>query len=265
MKMKNQPMTVIGLLMVFIILPAPTNAQKSPPAPLAGPTPTPAPAPAPEYVNLTYLFSVAGPFHTFLDHLQTTKVIDTFQTQANNTHQGITIFVPKDTAFSHPRRSLSNLTQDQLKNLLLFHALPRYYSLSDFTDLSRRNPVPTLAGGGLYSLNFTDNSGTIQMTSGWSTSKISSAVHSGDPVSIFQVDSVLLPEAIFGTDIPPTPAPAPAPEIAPAADSNDQRIRGRGAGGGSSSAPNSANSAVSVRMGLSSVVAVVGMLLLCWF
>ncbi|XVF71795.1 hypothetical protein PTKIN_Ptkin12aG0067900 [Pterospermum kingtungense] len=42
-------------------------------------------------------------------------------------------------------------------------------------------------------------------------------VHSTDPVAIYQVDKVL-PEAIFGTDIPSTPAPAPAPDISPAAD-----------------------------------------------
>lgn len=44
-------------------------------------------------------------------------------------------------------------------------------------------------------------------------------MHSTDPVAIYQVNKVLLPEAIFGTDIPPpAPAPAPVPDIAPVAD-----------------------------------------------
>ncbi|RVX21800.1 Fasciclin-like arabinogalactan protein 7 [Vitis vinifera] len=54
--------------------------------------------------------------------------------------------------------------------------------------------------------------------SGWTNTKVSSSVHSTDPVAVYQVDKVLLPEAIFGTDIPPTPAPAPAPDISPDAD-----------------------------------------------
>ncbi|GER31552.1 fasciclin-like arabinogalactan protein [Striga asiatica] len=214
-----------------------TNAQSQ----------SPAPAPAPEYVNLTDLLLVAGPFHTFLNYLQTTKVIQVFQNAANNSDVGITIFVPRDSAFSTSvQHRLSNLTQDQLKSLCLFHALNRYYPLSNFTDLSRQNPVPTLAGGGLYSINFTDHSGTISIDSGWTRTRVTSAVHAAVPVAIYQVDGVLLPEAIFGTDIPPTPAPAPAPaatahtptpaaDLAPAADV--RRGGGRGSGSSSYAAP----------------------------
>lgn len=181
-------------------------------------SPSPAPAPAPPYVNLTDLLSVAGPFHTFLDYLVSTKVIETFQHQANDTEEGITIFVPKDDAFKSLKKpSLSNLTEDQLKSLLLFHALPHYYSLADFKNLSQLSPVSTFAGG-QYTLNFSDVSGTVHIGSGWTNTKVSSSVHSTDPVAVYQVDKVLLPEAIFGTDIPPTPAPAPAPDISPAAD-----------------------------------------------
>ncbi|KAK4276314.1 hypothetical protein QN277_019278 [Acacia crassicarpa] len=187
-------------------------------------SPTPAPAPAPDFVNLTDLLTVAGPFHTFLGYLQSTKVLDTFQNQANNTEEGITIFVPKDGAFSSLKKpSLSKLTPDQLKQVILFHALPHFYALADFKNLSQSSAsTPTFAGGD-YSLNFTDDSGSIHINSGWSKTKVSSAVHSTNPVAVYQVDKVLLPEAIFGTDIPPTPAPSPAPEIAPAADSPDAK------------------------------------------
>lgn len=80
------------------------------------------------------------------------------------------------------------------------------------------SPVSTFAGGE-YSVNFTDVTGTVRLSSGWTNTKVSSSVHSTDPVAVYQIDKVLLPEAIFGTDIPPTPAPAPAPDISPAADS----------------------------------------------
>lgn len=179
---------------------------------------SPAPAPAPEFVNLTHLLSYAGPFHTFLNYLESTKLLETFQNQANNTEEGITIFVPKDEAFSSLKKpSLSNLTNDQLRSVFLFHGLSHFYTLADFKNLSQISPVTTLAGG-QYTLNFTDVSGTVYLNSGWTRTKVSSAVHSTDPVSIFQIDKVLLPEAVFGTDIPPMPAPAPAPDVSPAAD-----------------------------------------------
>ncbi|XP_058070746.1 fasciclin-like arabinogalactan protein 7 [Magnolia sinica] len=200
------------------------------PSPLPSPPPSPAPAPAPDFVNLAALLSVAGPFQKFLNYLQSTQVIKTLQDQANNTQQGITIFVPKDVAFSSLKKpSLSNLTQDQLKSLLLFHALPQYYTLSDFKSLSGSGPVSTLAGGS-YTLNFTDVTGTVHVSSGWSNTNVSSSVHSTDPVALYQVDKVLLPEAIFGAPPPPSPAPAPAPDIAPAGDAISD-----GSGDGSSS------------------------------
>ncbi|XP_042489840.1 fasciclin-like arabinogalactan protein 7 [Macadamia integrifolia] len=222
----NMIFMVISLL---VMLSSPfTNAQPvvsqaSSPTPAPVPAPAPAPAPAPDYVNLAYLLSVAGPFHTFLNLLQSTKVIKTFQDQANNTEQGITIFVPTDSAFSSLKKpSLSNLTQDEKKSLVLFHGLSQFYTLSDFNSLSQSSPVTTMAGGE-YTLNFTDASGTVHLSSGWTNTKVSSSVHSTTPVSLFQVDRVLLPEAIFGQAPPPAPAPAPSPEIAPTADTPPSR------------------------------------------
>lgn len=217
----------------------------SPPSP-ASLSPTPAPAPAPDYVNLTDLLSVAGPFHTFLDKIQSTKVLETLQNQANNTEQGVTIFVPRDSAFSSLKKpSLSNLTNDQLKSLLLFHALPHYYSLSEFKNLSQGSQ--TTMAGGQYTLNFTDDSGTVHIDSGWTKTNVSSSVHSTDPVAIYQVDKVLLPEAIFGTDIPPTPAPAPSPDIAPTADSPTSDTKAKSP---SSSSPGDSSSYRVINMGI---------------
>ncbi|AET00976.1 putative FAS1 domain-containing protein [Medicago truncatula] len=213
--------SMIFLVSTLLLLSSSAFAKTvSPPSPPAeSPTPAPAPAPTPDFVNLTELLTVAGPFHTFLQYLQSTKVLDTFQNQANNTEEGITIFVPKDSSFASLKKpSLSKLKDDEIKQVILFHALPHFYSLADFKNLSQTASTPTFAGGD-YTLNFTDNSGTVKINSGWSITKVTSAVHATDPVAIYQVDKVLLPEAIFGTDIPPVLAPAPTPEIAPAADS----------------------------------------------
>lgn len=212
--MESHLVFVVSSTLLLVFCSSAFAQSASPPSP----SPTPAPAPAPDFVNLTDLLSVAGPFHTFLDKIQSTKVIDTLQNQANNTEQGVTIFVPKDSAFSSLKKpSLSNLTDDQLKSLLLFHALPHYYSLAEFKNLSQTSQ--TTMAGGHYTLNFTDVSGTVHIESGWTSTKVSSSVHSTNPVAVYQVDKVLLPEAIFGTDIPPTPAPAPSPDNAPDADS----------------------------------------------
>ncbi|XP_065876709.1 fasciclin-like arabinogalactan protein 7 [Euphorbia lathyris] len=250
---------------VLFCLTSPAYVESaSPLAPILPPTPAPAPAPAPTpgYVNLTSLLSVAGPFGTFLNYLESTKVIDTFQNQANNTEEGLTLFVPKNSAFSSLKKpSLSNLTQEQLKQVMLYHALPHYYSLSDFKNLSQISPVSTFAGANEFALNFTDVSGTVHLDSGWTSTKVSSSVFSTEPVAIYQVDKVLLPEAIFGTDIPPMPAPAPAPEISPAADAPSSDLTGDSHAPGVST-PNSSYRIMNAGIWSQLVLAVSGVLVL---
>ncbi|KAJ3677615.1 hypothetical protein LUZ60_003339 [Juncus effusus] len=201
--------SILAPVILTLFISTPTLAQSSPPVFIP---PSPAPAPAPHYVNLTDLLSVAGPFGTFLNYLIQTNVIDTFQNQANDTKVGITMFVPKDSAFSALKKTtFSNLTQDQLKSLLLYHALPQYYSLAEFKNLSVLNPVSTFAGS-QYNLNLTDNMGSIRVKSMWSNPKITSSVYSTRPVAVYELDKVLLPLQLFSTDPPLAPAPAPAPE-----------------------------------------------------
>jgi hypothetical protein len=70
--------------------------------------------------------------------------------------------------------------------------------------------VATFAGS-QYTLNLTDNMGSIRVKSMWSNPKISSSVYSTRPVAVYEVDKVLLPMQIFKSDPPLAPAPAPAP------------------------------------------------------
>lgn len=258
--MEKMEVSMALMISALLLLCSSANAQKA--ASLPTFSPTPAPAPAPEHVNLTDLLSVAGPFHTFLNYLESTKVLETFQNQANNTDEGITIFVPKDDAFKSLKKpSLANLTQDQLKQLCLFHALPHYYSLADFKNLSQMSPVSTYAGGD-YKLNFTDVSGAVHIDSGWSRTKVSSSVHSTDPVALYQVDKVLLPEAIFGTDIPPMPAPAPAPHVPPPADAPSEVSDGGAASPKSSPGTNSSHRNINWGICSQLILAVSGLMVL---
>ncbi|KAF3331081.1 Fasciclin-like arabinogalactan protein 7 [Carex littledalei] len=216
--------SILTPIILTLFISTPTLAQA--PAPMFMP-PTPAPAPAPHYVNLTDLLSVAGPFQTFLNYVVQTKVIDTFQNQANNTDQGVTLFVPKNSAFTALKKTtFSNLTEEQLKSLLLYHGFPKYYSLAEFKNLSALNPVSTFAGG-QYTVNLTYDMGTVRVASMWSNPNVTSSVYSTRPVAVYEVNKVLLPLQIFSTDPPLAPAPAPAPEsskpsdLAPKASSTD--------------------------------------------
>lgn len=185
-------------------------------SPMISPVSSPAPTPSPPYVDLSNLLTVAGPFHTFLRYLNREKLTETFQAQANNTDDGITIFVPTDEAFSKLKTPtvLSNLTKNQMRSLLLYHAIPQYYSLSEFTSLSLDSPITTTFAGAAYQLNITENSGgVIRIDSGWSNPKISSSVFSTKPVALYEIHRVLLPIKIFGTPPPQPPSPAPSPEM----------------------------------------------------
>ncbi|KAM0899840.1 hypothetical protein ACQ4PT_021038 [Festuca glaucescens] len=152
---------------------------------------TPAPAPAPGYVDLADLLSLAGPYRTFLDYLTRTDVIKTFQSQANDTKQGISVFAPLDSAFAAvDSGALSNLTAGQLRSLMLHHAMPKYYPLSAFSKLAAASPVPMFA----YKVKVTDDAGIIGVVSGWATEKLVSSVYSTSPVAVYALDSVLLPK-----------------------------------------------------------------------
>ncbi|KAK8935841.1 Fasciclin-like arabinogalactan protein 7 [Platanthera zijinensis] len=234
----NTAFAITAILSIWI---SPITAQ-SPPPPFLPPSSSPAPSPAPHVVNLTNLLSLTGPFITFLDLLLRTDVIQTFQNQANNSKQGITIFVPTDSAFAELEKpSLSNLTKDQLRSLLLYHAFPKFYSLSDFKNLSSQNPVSTFAGG-QYTLNLTDTSGLIRVGSDWSNPQIRSSVFSTYPVAVYEIKSVLLPKAIVTTPPALTPAPAPAPDLSPASDSAPASQKGRGEEAPKSSETGNSNS-----------------------
>lgn len=232
--------------------------------PTLTPTPAPAPAPAPAIANLTDLLKVAGPFNSFLSLLEASDLIPTLQAQANNTNQGITVFAPSDTAFaSLPKKTLSNLTAVQKKTMLLAHCIAKFYTLQDFQNFS--NPANTMASGtngGKYNLNITANGGAVTVSSGYVTTPITSTVHVTDPVALYTVGRILLPEDIFGLPSPsPAPAPTPVSVPAPAADSSSPKgatatDSSSGAPAGGPSSKHSAASFVGVQQSIYLIVAI---------
>ncbi|KAL6652558.1 hypothetical protein ACP70R_011483 [Stipagrostis hirtigluma subsp. patula] len=206
----------LAITMLCLALPRAALSQRAPVAE------TPAPAPAPHYVDLANLLSLAGPYGKFLDYLTKTDVIKTFQSQANDTDgPGVTIFAPQDSAFAAlDGAALSNLTDDQLRSLMLCHAAPRYYPLSAFSALAAAGPVPTFAGG-QCTLNVTDAAGRNRVVSTWGAAKLVSSVYSTPPVAVYALDAVLLPAQVFPTKPAVRPVPAPAPAPAPAGNETD--------------------------------------------
>ena len=189
-----------AVLAVALSSPAVAHETKNPAAP-SSPIDLPPPV---HHVDLADLLDVAGPFQTFLNYMQRTSVIETIQSQADHTKAGITIFVPRDSAFAALKKkkttpAIASLTKAQLKSLLLYHALPRFYSLAEVGSLRWRSPAATFAGS-QYTLNLTEDIGTIRVRSAWSNAKIGSTVYGTALVAVYEVNKVLLPLQIFKSE-----------------------------------------------------------------
>ncbi|CAL5016433.1 unnamed protein product [Urochloa decumbens] len=189
-----------------------------PPAASLHRTDTWPPTPQAKRVNLTAILTLDGPFRAFLGYLQQTNLVEVFQNQAYLTDQGITIFVPVDTAFAAIKPpGLSGLSRHQLKNLMMSHSLAKHYELAEFEGLSRIGPVTTLAGG-LFTVNVTYDAGAVHVRSRWADAKVVGSVSVDAPMAIYELDRVLLPDALFRAqppvaavpDAPAAPPPAPA-------------------------------------------------------
>ena len=127
----------------------------------------------------------------------------------------MTILAPTDNGFNSLRPGALNALDDQQKSqLLLYHVLPKFYTLIELQTVS--NPVRTQAGD--WGLNFTGqaNSNQVNVSTGIITVPINNKLREQSPLSIFVVDQVLLPDALFGnhTAAPPK-APAPGTDKAP--------------------------------------------------
>ncbi|RCV31736.1 hypothetical protein SETIT_6G202100v2 [Setaria italica] len=176
----NEVIFTTAVLDIAFSSPAVAHKIKNPAAPQS-----PIDPPSLVYrVDLADLLSMASPFQTFL------------KLPAKD-QSGITIFVPKDSAFaSLKKNTLARLTKDQIKSLLLYHTLRKFYSLPELSKLSRRNLVAIFAGS-RYTLNLTDDIGSITVMSVRSNTKMINALYARAPVAVYEVDKVFLPMQIF--------------------------------------------------------------------
>lgn len=135
----------------------------------------------------------------------------TFQSAGDG---GVTAFCPSDDAVRSFMPRYKNLTADGKASLLLFHAVPVYYSPRSLK--SNNGVMNTLAtDGSANNFNFTvQNEGeqvTIKTDASDHAARVKSTVYDKDPIAIYAVDTVLEPVELFEPADSPAPAPAPAP------------------------------------------------------
>ncbi|KAL6620083.1 hypothetical protein ACP70R_035222 [Stipagrostis hirtigluma subsp. patula] len=172
----------------------------------------PAPSPSPPVPNLTSILEKGEQYTTLLRLLRSTGVADQLATQVRNSYDGLTVFAPNDNAFTKlPASALNGLGDQQQVELLLYHVVPRYYSLATFKTAS--NPLRTEASGpgGMYSVNVTTSTGDdlVNLSTGVAAVPISSTMFAEFPLAVYSVDDVLRPEQLFGRAGEAAPAPAP--------------------------------------------------------
>ncbi|WCJ34577.1 FASCICLIN-like arabinogalactan-protein 11 [Euphorbia peplus] len=170
-------------------------------------SPSPAPSGA---TNVTAILEKAGQYTTFIKLLKATQEASQINTQLNNSNQGLTIFAPTDNAFQSLKPGTLNSLTDQAKvQLVQFHVLPTFISMSQFQTVS--NPLRTQAGNsanGEFPLNVTTSGNQVNISTGVDTATVANTVYTDGTLAVYQVDKVLLPLDLFGS---PAVAPAPAP------------------------------------------------------
>ncbi|XWS54122.1 hypothetical protein CRYUN_Cryun10bG0061400 [Craigia yunnanensis] len=170
-----------------------------------------APAPGPSGpLNFTGILDKNGQYTNFLRLLAETQIGSQIQNQLNSTTEGFTVFAPTDSAFNNLKAGTINGLDERKKvQLVLFHVLPKYYSLNDLQFVS--NPVRTQAtgqDGGVFGLNFTGQNNQVNVSTGVVETQINNALTQIKPLAVYQVDKVLLPAEFFEAK---SPAAAPSP------------------------------------------------------
>ncbi|XP_020218957.1 fasciclin-like arabinogalactan protein 10 [Cajanus cajan] len=178
-------------------------------APIIAPGILTAPPPSAD-VNITALIEKAG-CKTFANLIASNGLVKTFQSTAD---KGLTIFAPNDEAFKAKGvPDLKKLTNAEVVSLLQYHAAAKYLPIGSLK--TTKGSVATLASNGAGKFDFTVSvaGDSVTLHTGVDSSRIADTVLDSTPLSIYSVDSVLLPSELFAKS--PSPAPAPEPASAP--------------------------------------------------
>ncbi|MBA0592697.1 hypothetical protein Gorai_009672, partial [Gossypium raimondii] len=182
-----------------------------------------------------------------------TQVGSQVQTQLKTTTEGFTVFAPTDNAFNNLKPgTVNNLDPQQKVQLVLYHVIPKYYSLNDLQFVS--NPVRTQAGQD-FGLNVTGLNNQVNVSSGVVETQINNALYQKKPLAIYQADKVLLPEEFFEAK---SPAAAPSPATKKSSTGSKSNSRASATADEPASADNSGSTGRNMGLGF-----VVGLALAC--
>ncbi|XP_027340890.1 fasciclin-like arabinogalactan protein 11 [Abrus precatorius] len=212
--------------------PTPTQPPQAPPpaaapgmstVPLVPVSPDGAPTPSipkPPTIDILQILKKAKRFSTLMRLLKTTQLMNQLNSQlATSNSGGLTMFAPEDSAFSKLKAGFLNSLNDRQKvELLQFHTLSSFISVSNFDTLT--NPVQTQAGDDpkRLQLNVTTYGGTqVSMTTGAVYATVTGTVYADNKLAIYQVDKVLLP-LDFVLPKAKAPSPSPAKGVSPKSD-----------------------------------------------
>ncbi|KAK6947081.1 FAS1 domain [Dillenia turbinata] len=158
-------------------------------------------------MNLTSLMSKQG-CKVFADTLS--NYSDALKAFEDNVEGGLTIFCPTDDVFKQFLPKFKNLTADEQVSLLCYHGVPVYQSMSMLK--SNNGVMNTLATDGANNFDFVvQNDGQdVTLKTKFITAKITGTLIDEQPLVIYRVDKVLLPEELFKAEAP-TSARPPAP------------------------------------------------------
>ncbi|GAU47372.1 hypothetical protein TSUD_403750 [Trifolium subterraneum] len=143
-------------------------------------------------------------------------------------HHVLTLFAPVDKAFAHlpPSFALQLLPYDQKNLVLKAHILPIYYPLNLLLATTSPQQI-TLANtdfiGSGFTLNISSVKGRISLSTGVVKAVITRTVLDENPIIIFGISKVLIPNEIFGKKFhsPPPPPDVPSPPAVDGKDSDD--------------------------------------------
>ncbi|CAO2210632.1 unnamed protein product [Urochloa humidicola] len=126
----------------------------------------------------------------------------------------LTLFCPVDTAVDAFMPKFKNLTAKAKTAILLYHAVPDYYSMQFLK--SNKGKVNTLATTSVAKKDYTyeaqTEADTVTLDTTVTTSTIQSTVRDDDPLAIYAISKFLQPKELFKSKKSEDLAPAPAPE-----------------------------------------------------
>ncbi|CAO2168680.1 unnamed protein product [Urochloa humidicola] len=126
----------------------------------------------------------------------------------------LTLFCPVDAAVDAFMPKFKNLTAKAKTAILLYHAVPDYYSMQFLK--SNKGKVTTLATTSVAKKDYTyeaqTEADTVTLDTTVTTSTIQATVRDDDPLAIYAVSKVLQPKELFKSKKSEDLAPAPAPE-----------------------------------------------------